>query len=104
MSVKMPTTKTLESAAKLSLTSSGFRPICLDYYADSLEGKVFLGVKPDGTKSLMKDEEQYTSNIEKPYASGTEWIIVTKNSIYITAAGLKQKRMVVREDADDESD
>ena len=97
----MPSSKTLEAAAKLSMTAGAFRPICLDYYADSKAGKVFLGIKPDGTKCLMKDEEEYTSAIEKCYQPDGDYIVKTKNSIYITASGLKQKRLVVREDDSD---
>lgn len=100
----IPAAKTLEAAAKLSLTEGGVRPICLDYYKDSVDGKVFIGNKPDGTRSLMKDEEQYTSSVEKFYHSGTDIIVKTKNSIYITVAGLKQKKMVVRDDPSDDSD
>jgi hypothetical protein len=102
--VPIPTAKTLTAAAKLSMASPGFRPLCLDYYADSVEGKVFLGKKPDKTSSLMKNDEEYTSSIEKLYQSDAEYIVQTKHSFYIVSGTLTAKRLNVREDLSDEDD
>jgi hypothetical protein len=81
----LPSAKTLLEATKIALNQD--RAIMLDYYQDSCVGKVFLG--KDSTSNdrvLIKSKEEYTSLIKKMYKSGTEYIILTENSLYIISS------------------
>lgn len=88
----VPSANSLVYAAKASMQFD--KPVCLDYFKDSLEGGVFIGLRDDGTKFLVKSEEEYTSNIEKAYKPDSEYILVTENSIYIVAGNLKTKKVL----------
>jgi hypothetical protein len=65
----------------------------LDYWTDSLSGKVIIGVRENGEKLLVKSEEEYTSPISKIYKVVDEYIIVTENSIYLVSAKIENKRI-----------
>ena len=77
------------------------KPIMMDYWQDSLEKKVFIGVRTlsDGNKEriLVKSAEEYTSTIKtlakSAIANGgaAAYIIETENSIYIVSAGIVAK-------------
>ncbi len=93
----IPPDKIILAAAKVS-GQMDLRPICFDYYGDSLTGQVNIGVRKDGTKFLVKDEDEYTSNIEKILKVSDEkgvdhYIAITENSIYIVIASIKPKRV-----------
>lgn len=88
----LPSTECLNHAVKLGIAED--RPIMLDYYTDSLDGKVVIGVREDGDeKLLVKSEEEYTSSISKIYKVGTEFIILTENSLYIVSSKVPSKRI-----------
>jgi len=88
----LPSTECLTHAVKLGIAED--RPIMLDYYTDSLDGKVVIGVREDGDeKLLVKSEEEYTSSISKIYKVGTEFIILTENSLYIVSSKVPSKRI-----------
>ena len=65
----------------------------LDYWTDSIERKVLIGVKENNEKLLVKNEEEYTSPISKIYKVSTEYIIMTENSIYIVDVDIPTKRI-----------
>jgi len=65
----------------------------LDYWTNSLEKKVLIGVKDTKEKLLVKSEEEYTSPVAKIFKTGQEYIIMTENSIYIVDAGIPSKRI-----------
>ena len=69
------------------------KPILLDYWTDSLDKKALIGVRETGEKLLVKSAEEYTSPIAKFYKSGTEYIIITENSIYIVSSEIANKRI-----------
>ena len=70
------------------------RPIMLDYYSDSLDGRVVIGVREDGEeKLLVNSEEEYTSSISKIYKVGGEFIVLTENSLYIVSSKVPSKRI-----------
>jgi hypothetical protein len=64
-----------------------------DYWTNSLEKTVLIGVKENQEKLLVKSEEEYTSPIAKIYKVGTEYIVVTENSIYIVDVAIPTKRI-----------
>jgi hypothetical protein len=88
---RLPCDNTLKHAAKLSIVED--KPILLDYWTSSLDKKALIGVKDTGEKLLVRSEEEYTSNISKFYKSGTEFIIITENSIYIVCADIPTRKI-----------
>ena len=65
----------------------------LDYWSNSHDSKVLIGVRDNGEKLLVKSEDEYTSPIEKIYKVEGEYIIVTENSLYIVSASIATKRI-----------
>tara|TARA_Y100001958_G_C20753744_1_gene236946 strand:- start:85 stop:291 length:207 start_codon:yes stop_codon:yes gene_type:complete len=66
----------------------------LDYWSDSHDKKVLIGVREEGgEKLLVKSEDEYTSPISKIYKVDTEYIIVTENSLYIVSSNIETKRI-----------
>ena len=65
----------------------------LDYWTDSCDKNVLVGVRESGEKLLVKSEDEYTSPISKIYKVEGEYIIVTENSIYLTSADIQTKRI-----------
>lgn len=87
----LPSDTTMKNAAKLSIVED--KPIMLDYWTFSLEKKALIGVRESGEKLLVKSEDEYTSPIVKFYKSGTEYIIITENSIYLVSSEIPTKRI-----------
>jgi hypothetical protein len=90
-SFRLPDIKTLQHASKLAIVDD--KPIMLDYWNDSLEKTVLIGVKENQEKLLVKSEEEYTSPIVKIYKTGSEYIIATENSIYLVDVEIPTKRI-----------
>jgi hypothetical protein len=88
---RLPSDVTFQNASKLSITED--KPIMLDYWTDSLDGKALIGVRENNEKMLVKSAEEYTSPIAKLYRSGTEYIIMTENSIYIVSNTIPSRRI-----------
>ena len=92
-SFRLPDTKTLQHASKLAIVDD--KPIMLDYWNDSIEGKALIGVRQneEQEKILIKNEDEYTSPISKIYKTEKEYIIVTENSIYLVSNNIPTKRI-----------
>jgi hypothetical protein len=88
---RLPSDVTLKHAAKLAIVDD--KPIMLDYWAASLDKKALVGARENGEKLLVKSEDEYTSTIAKFYKSGTEYIIITENSIYIVSNEIPTRRI-----------
>jgi len=89
-SFRLPPASLWESIAKLSIVED--KPIMLDYWKDSLEKKVLIGIKENSDeKLLVKNSEEYTSPIVNLLKSGDVLIICTENSIYLVSAEIKKK-------------
>lgn len=88
---RLPENNTLQHAAKLSIVED--KPIMLDYWTNSLDKSVLIGVKENQEKLLVKSEEEYTSPISKIYKVGKEYIIITENSIYLVDVEIPTKRI-----------
>jgi hypothetical protein len=88
---RLPENNTLQHAAKLAIVED--KPIMLDYWTNSLDKSVLIGVKENKEKLLVKSEEEYTSPISKIYKVGKEYIIVTENSIYLVDVEIPTKRI-----------
>jgi hypothetical protein len=88
---KLPSQKLMLNAFKLAIKED--KPIMLDYWEDSNNENVFIGVKDSDEKMLVKSEEEYTSPISKIFKVESEFIIMTENSIYIVSASIKSKKI-----------
>ena len=86
-----PSNQCLQHIVKIAVVDD--KPIMLDYWTDSQENKVLIGVRDNGEKLLVKSEEEYTSPIGKFYKSGTEYIIITENSIYIVSSDIPTRKI-----------
>ena len=86
----IPSDKTLSHAARIAIEQD--KPIMLDYYLDTKEGRAFLG--EDATtkdKMLVRSEEEYTSLIQKIFKVKEDFIVITENSLYIVSGNIKKK-------------
>lgn len=72
------------------------KPIMMDHWRGSLEA-VLIGSNENGEKLLLlasgfksksKSDEEYTSTVAKIYKVGSEYIIMTENSIYLSNISL----------------
>lgn len=89
---RLPETKSLQNAAKLSIVED--RPIMMDYWTNSIDKTVMIGIREDGKKMLIKNAEEYTSYIEKVFRiNSKDYIIMTENSIYLVDAEIPSKRV-----------
>ena len=88
---QLPPASIWKHIAKLSITDD--KPIMLDYWTDSLENKVLIGVRENGEKLLVKSEDEYTSPIAKIYKVENEYLICTENSLYLVSANIQTKRI-----------
>lgn len=89
---RLPDIKTLQNAVKLSIVED--KPIMMDYWTGSLDKSVMIGIREDGQKMLIKNTEEYTSYISKVYRiNGTDYIIMTENSIYLVDISIPTKKV-----------
>jgi len=88
---RLPENTTLQHASKLAIVED--KPIMLDYWTNSLDKTVLIGVKDNKEKLLVKSEEEYTSPISKIFKVGKEYIVMTENSIYIVDVEIPTKRI-----------
>ena len=72
--ITLPNTSIWERVSKLAITED--KPIKLDYWLDSLENEVLIGVRENNEKLLVKNEEEYTSPIEKIYKLNDVYIFI----------------------------
>jgi hypothetical protein len=88
---RLPSDVTMKHAAKLAIVDD--KPIMLDYWTPSLDKKALIGARDNGEKLLVKSEDEYTSTIAKFYKSGTEYIVITENSIYIVSNEIPTRKI-----------
>ena len=88
---RLPSDVTMKHASKLAIVED--KPIMLDYWTNSLDKKALIGARDNNEKLLVKSEEEYTSSIQKFYKSGTEYIIITENSIYIVSSDIPTRKI-----------
>ena len=86
-----PSNTCLQHAVKIAIVED--RPIMMDYWTNSHDKNVLIGVKEDGEKLLVKSEDEYTSPISKIFNVDNEYIIVTENSLYIVDSTIPTKRI-----------
>ena len=92
--MRKPTNETLVNMFKKAVSDD--KPVLFDYWNGSLDKTVAIGVREsNGQKEriLVRSEEEYTSPISNIFRSGTEFIIVTENSIYVVDSGIEVKKI-----------
>jgi len=89
--LQLPPSSIWNHIAKISITED--KPIMLDYWVDSLQKKVLIGVRENDEKLLVKNAEEYTSPISKIFKSDDVFIICTENSIYIVSSSIDKRRI-----------
>ncbi len=88
----LPGSSVLLQAAKLAMAQD--KPIQLDYYADTVTGKAFMGEDSESKeKMLVKSGDEFTSLIQKVYKVGDDYIVMTENSIYIVSGSIQKRRI-----------
>jgi hypothetical protein len=88
----LPGSSVLLQAAKLAMAQD--KPIQLDYYADTVTGKAFMGEDAESKeKMLVKSGDEFTSLIQKVYKVGEDYIVMTENSIYIVSGSIQKRRI-----------
>lgn len=88
---QLPPVSIWNHVAKISITED--KPIMLDYWVDSLEKKVLIGIRENDEKLLVKNAEEYTSPIAKIFKVDNVFIICTENSIYLTSANIEKRKI-----------
>ena len=87
-----PNPSALLQAAKLAMAQD--KPIQLDYYAETVTGKAFMGADAETKeKMLVKSAEEFTSLIQKVYKVAEDYIIMTENSIYLVSGKVQKRRI-----------
>ena len=89
--VELPSSSIWQHISKIAITED--KPIMLDYWVDSLNKDVLIGVKENDEKLLVKNAEEYTSPIIKIFKLENVFIICTENSIYITSSNIDKRRI-----------
>tara|TARA_B100001778_G_scaffold306040_1_gene285066 strand:+ start:4522 stop:4815 length:294 start_codon:yes stop_codon:yes gene_type:complete len=88
---QLPPVSIWNHIAKISITED--KPIMLDYWVDSLEKKVLIGIRDNDEKLLVKNAEEYTSPIAKIFKVDNVFIICTENSIYLTSSNIEKRKI-----------
>ena len=88
---RLPHGTTMQHASKLAIVED--KPVMMDYWVNSVEKKVIIGVRESGEKLLVKNEEEYTSPIGKVYKVKEDYIIETENSLYIVDCAIDTKKI-----------
>jgi hypothetical protein len=88
--IRLPNDKTLKHAARISIEQD--KPICLDYFNDTSDGKAFLGEdEKTKEKMLVRSAEEYTSLIQRIFKVAEDFIVITENSVYVISGATKKK-------------
>ena len=85
--LEMPSVLVLQYAAQKAEETD--QPIMLDYWRDSLDQKVMLGIRSEGEKLLVKNASEYTSQIVRLFKVENCYLVLTENSLYIVSAGIQ---------------
>lgn len=91
-STEVPNATALVQAARLGIQQD--KPIQLDYYVPSCQGKAFLGEDGESKeKVLIKSKEEFTSLVQKLYKVGEDVLVLTENSIYIVNGKIQKRKI-----------
>jgi hypothetical protein len=89
--IRYPDIITFQNAAKIAISED--KPIMMDYWSSSIDKSAIIGVRENKEKLLVKSIDEYTSPIQKVFKTGSDYIIMTENSIYLVDTGIPTKRI-----------
>jgi hypothetical protein len=96
--IKLPSIEVLQQAARLAIVED--KPILYDYWIPSIEKQAYIAQDTNDTKRklLVKNAQEFTSNIENIYyPKGTDaYIVKTENSIYIVSNDILKKKITAK--------
>jgi hypothetical protein len=84
--IEMPSGTAMRYAAQKAEDTD--RPILMDYWRESLEGKVVFGIRSDGEKLLVKSASEYTSHVVRIFKVDDSYLVLTENSLYLVSSGI----------------
>jgi len=88
----LPSVAVLQHAARLAIQQD--KPILLDYYVETVNGKAFMGEDQETKeRMLVKSADEFTSLIQKVYKVTEDYIIITENSIYVVSGKIQKRRI-----------
>ena len=87
----LPSVSALQHASRKAIVED--KPILLDYWTKSCDNSIIIGVRENGEKLLVKNEEEYTSPVQKIFKVDSEYLIMTENSLYIVSASIQTKKI-----------
>jgi hypothetical protein len=82
----MPSALALQYAAQKAEETD--RPIMMDYWRESLEGSVMIGIRSDSEKLLVKSASEYTSHVVRIFKIEDSFLVLTENSLYVVSSGI----------------
>jgi hypothetical protein len=88
---RLPENTTLQTAVKWSIIED--KPIMMDYWVNSLDKSVLIGIKDSKEKLLVKSVDEYTSPISKVLKNNQDYILITENSIYLVDVNIPVKKI-----------
>ena len=91
----LPCASVLLQAAKLAIQQD--KPIQLDYYVETAQGKAFLVEDTENKEHrvLLKSLDEYTSLVTKIFKVDDDFIIMTENSIYIASSKIGKRKIAL---------
>jgi hypothetical protein len=88
---RLPENTTLQTAVKWGIIED--KPIMMDYWVNSLDKSVLIGIKDSKEKLLVKSVDEYTSPISKVLKNNQDYILITENSIYLVDVNIPVKKI-----------
>ena len=88
---RLPSELVMKHAVKFAIEED--KPIMMDYWIQSLDKSVLIGVRNNNEKLLVKSEEEYTSTIHKFKKIGSDLVVITENSIYLVSGDIPIRKI-----------
>ena len=80
------------------LAFAGKMPIQTDYYYATATGQAFIGEDVETKeRALVKNRDEFTSNIKKMGKAGDDVVIMTENSVYVISGKTMKRRVSMKE-------
>ena len=92
----IPCNDAIMMAARLAF--AGKMPIQTDYYYSTAIGQAFIGEDVETKeRALVKNRDEFTSNIKKMGKAGDDVVIMTENSVYVISGKTMKRRVSMKE-------
>jgi len=92
----IPCNEAIMMAARLAF--AGKMPIQTDYYYPTAIGQAFIGEDVETKeRALVKNQDEFTSNIKKMGKAGDDVVIMTENSVYVISGKTMKRRVSMKD-------